>query len=331
MRFVRGLFLGAFARSKRNLGLLATVVGALMLLAILNPHYLNLDNLMVVALQMSFVGITSIGTACLIISGNVDLSIGSMYGVCAVASAMLAKTMPVPLAIVAGIALGGLLGWVNGAMVWRVKISPLIITLGTLAVFRGLALRLTNGFEVRDVPASFSLFGQAQLLGIPMPVLALILIAIIAHIILDTTTIGRHLYAFGGNREACEAAGINGRRLVLAAFAINGAAVGLAAVLAASRFSTASPSFGVGLELDSIAAAILGGVAFTGGEGNILGVLLAVALLGIISSGLISLGIDPHYSQMVKGGALIIAVALDQIAHERQERHRRTLAMQERG
>ncbi len=323
--------MGAFAHSKRNLGLLATVIGALVLLSILNPHYLSLDNLMVVALQMSFVGITSIGTACLIISGNVDLSIGSMYGVCAVASAMLAKTLPTAAAILAGIIVGGLLGWANGAMVWRVKISPLIITLGTLAVFRGLALRLTNGFEVRDVPPSFSLFGQAQVLGIAMPIVAVILMAVIAHIILDSTTLGRHLYAFGGNREACEAAAINGRRLVLATFAINGLVVGLAAVLAASRFGTASPSFGVGLELDAITAAILGGVAFTGGEGNILGVVLAVLLLAIINSGIISLGIDPHYSQMVKGGVLIVAVVLDQIAHERQETRRRYLAMQERG
>ncbi len=216
-------------------------------------------------------------------------------------------------------------------MVLRVKISPLIITLGTLAVFRGLALRLTNGFEVRGVRPSYSLFGQAQVLRVAMPVVALVVLAVMAHIILDMTTLGRHLYAFGGNREACEAAGINGRRLVLATFAINGLVVGLAAVLAASRFGTASPTFGVGLELDSIAAAILGGVAFTGGEGNIPGVVLAVALLGIINSGLISLGIDPHYSQMVKGGALIIAVAMDQIAHEQRERRRRHLAMQERG
>jgi ribose/xylose/arabinose/galactoside ABC-type transport system permease subunit len=181
------------------------------------------------------------------------------------------------------------------------------------------------------VPASFAWLGQARPLGVPTPVWALFLLAIVAHVVLQTTTIGRHLLAFGGNREASEAAGINGRGLVMATFAVNGLLVGTSAVLAASRFGSAAPTFGVGFELDVIAPVVLGGVAFTGGEGNIPGVLLAVALLGVINSGLISLGIDPHYTQIVKGGALIIAVTIDQITQEQQERHRRKLAMEERG
>ena len=321
---------GILAGTRRNAGLLLALVVALLLLAIFSPQYMNFDNFVVVTLQVSFIGIASLGTAYLIITGNVDLSIGSMYAVCAVAAAMLAKTVPIPMAIAAGIALGGLLGWINGLMVWRISISPVIITLGTLTVFRGVALRATNGFGIRGVPASFAGLGQARPFGMPTPVWGLLLLAIMAHVVLQTTTIGRHLLAFGGNREACEAAGINGRRLVLSTFAVNGLLVGTSAVLAASRLGSAAPTFGVGFELDVIAPVILGGVAFTWGEGNIPGVLLAVMLLGVINSGLISLGIDPHYTQIVKGGALIIAVTLDQITHEQQERHRRKLAMQER-
>jgi ribose transport system permease protein len=243
---------------------------------------------------------------------------------------MLAKELPIPLAWIAGILLGATLGLINGLMVWRINISPIIITLGTLTIYRGIALRITNGFGVRGVPKSFSWFGQAKFLDIPLPIWILVAFALVAHLILHYTTQGRHLFAFGGNKQAAEAAGINGRRLVLASFALNGALVGTSAVLAASRFGTAAPTFGNGFELDVIAAVILGGVAFTGGEGSITGVVLAVILLGVINSGLISTGIDPHYAQVVKGAALVIAVTLDQLTQEQQERHRKKLAFQER-
>jgi ribose transport system permease protein len=314
----------------RNVGLLVTLVLALLLISLFSPQYLSLENALVVALQIAFVGIASLGTASLIIGGNVDLSIGSQYALCAVSAAMLAKDLPVPLAWIAAILLGATLGFINGLMVWRINISPLIITLGTLTIYRGIALRITNGFGVRGVPKPFSWLGQMKLLDIPLPIWTLVAVALIAHLILHFTTQGRHLFAFGGNRQAAEAAGINGRRLVLASFALNGALVGTSAVLAASRFGTAAPTFGNGFELDVIAAVILGGVAFTGGEGSITGVVLAVILLGVIHSGLISTGIDPHYAQVVKGAALVIAVTLDQLTQEQQERHRKKLAFQER-
>jgi ribose transport system permease protein len=314
----------------RNVGLLVTLVLALLLISLFSPQYLSLENALVVALQIAFVGIASLGTASLIIGGNVDLSIGSQYALCAVSAAMLAKDLPVPLAWIAAILLGATLGFINGLMVWRINISPIIITLGTLTIYRGIALRITNGFGVRGVPKPFSWLGQMKLLDIPLPIWTLVAVALIAHLILHFTTQGRHLFAFGGNRQAAEAAGINGRRLVLASFALNGALVGTSAVLAASRFGTAAPTFGNGFELDVIAAVILGGVAFTGGEGSITGVVLAVILLGVIHSGLISTGIDPHYAQVVKGAALVIAVTLDQLTQEQQERHRKKLAFQER-
>jgi ribose transport system permease protein len=314
----------------RNLGLLSTLILCLLLISFFSPKYLSIDNLLVVALQGSFVGIAAIGTAYLIIAGSVDLSIGSQYALCAVASAMLARSLPPPVAWIAGILLGAVLGLINGLMVWRVRISPIIITLGTLTIYRGIALRITNGFGVRRVPKSFALLGQARWLGVPMPVWVLMAAALFAHLILQLTRQGRHLFAFGGNRKAAEAAGIDGKRLLMLCFALNGALVGTSAVLAASRFGSAAPTFGAGFELDVIAAVILGGVVFTGGEGSIAGVLLAVILLGVINSGLISIGIDPHYAQMVKGLALLIAVTRDQLTQEQQERHRKKLAFLER-
>jgi ribose/xylose/arabinose/galactoside ABC-type transport system permease subunit len=316
-------------RIGRNGGLLASLALALLGLAIANPSYMRWDNFVVVMLQMSFIGIAALGTAHLIIGGNVDLSVGSIYALCAVAAAMMSKTMPVALAIVAGIALGGLVGWLNGLLVWRVKMSPIIVTLGSLAIVRGFALLLTGGYAVRNVPHGFATIGQARPLGVPSPVWAIALCAAAAYVVLHKTTIGRYLFAIGGSPEGAAAAGIPVRRMILGTFAMNGAVVGLAGVLAASRFGSATPYFGAGFELDVITAVSLGGVAFKGGEGDVPGVILAVVLLGVMNSGLVSLGIDPHYTQIVKGGALLIAVLIDQITQERREAYRKSMALRD--
>jgi ribose/xylose/arabinose/galactoside ABC-type transport system permease subunit len=314
----------------RNLGLALALALALAVLAIFSPKYMSIDNFVVVALQMSFIGIAALGTAHLVIGGNIDLSIGSLFALTAVAAAMLAKIVAPLAAMIIAIALGAGIGLVNGALVWRMKLSPIIITLGSLAILRGIVLLLTGGYSVRGVPREFATIGQQRLFGLPVSVLALLALAALAHFVLVRTTIGRHIFAIGGNRDACEAVGIPVRRLVLGTFFVNGGIIGLSGALAASRFGSASPSFGVALELDVITAVILGGVAFTGGEGNVLGVMLAVALLGIINSGIVSLGVDPHYAEVVKGATLIGAVALDQVSHEAREHYRKLAAMRER-
>jgi ribose/xylose/arabinose/galactoside ABC-type transport system permease subunit len=239
--------------------------------------------------------------------------------------------MPAPAALVLGVALATAIGLANGLLVWRISTSPIIITLGSLSLLYGVALLLSHGVNVPDVPDAYTQLGRAHVLGIPSALLAFIVIAIGAALFLATTVPGRHLYAIGGNREASLRVGIRLRRIVLAAFAFNGLLVGLAAIFEASRFGTASPEFGIGLEVDVITAVILGGVAFWGGEGTLTGVLLAVIFLGILESGLVSLGIDPFYADVVRGGALIVAVSLEQFSRERRERQRKALAMAERG
>jgi ribose transport system permease protein len=321
---------GLFQQSRRNLGLLAALLLALLILLIFSPKYMNLDNFIVVGLQMSYIGIAAVGTTFLIISGNIDLSIGSIFGLCAVVSAMLSLYIEPQLAFLCGVLLGGVLGLINGAMVWRIKISPIIITLGSLTILYGIVLLLTGGYTIRGVPKDFSIIGQWRPFEVPTPVWVFFILVVIAHFVLHTTTIGRHIFAIGGNREASEASGLTVRKLVLGVFLVNGLIVGLAGTLAASRFGTAAPQFGVSYNLDVITAVILGGVAFTGGEGNIVGVILAVMLLGVINSGLVSLGIDPHYTEVVKGTALVLAVTLDQLSQERQERYRTILARRER-
>jgi ribose transport system permease protein len=322
--------LDRYGRHARSLGLLLAILLCLGLLAVLSPKYIRGENFIVVALQMSFVGIVAVGMSMLMIGGNVDLSIGSLYALCAVTAAILAKSWPAPAAMAAGVFCGGLVGWINGLFVHRMRLSPLIITLGSMSVLRGVVLLLTGGYSVRDVPKAFNSLGQIRPLGLPMPVLALIASALACHLVLTRTTIGRHIIAMGSSRAACEAVGVRTRRLMLGSFAVNGLITGLAGVLAASRFGSASPSFGAGLELDVITAVVLGGVAFTGGEGNIPGVMLAVALMGLINSGIVALGFDPFWADVAKGAALIAAVSIDQLSHEARDRFRKKLAMQER-
>jgi ribose transport system permease protein len=316
--------------TRRNLGLLVALLLTVVVISILSPAYLSLENFQVIVLQMAFIGIGALGTAMLIISGNVDLSIGSIFATSAVLAAMLAKEIPPPLALLVGILVGGILGLVNGVLVLRVQISPIIITLATMTILRGVILLVSHGVGVTGVPESFSNFAEATPVGIPMPVIVLVLAALATYAVLSRTTLGRYIYAVGGNREASVAAGINVWRLILGAFAVNGLIVGLAAILAASRFGTANPNYGVGYELNVITVVILGGVAFTGGEGGIGGVIIATVLLGVIQSGLVAVGVDPFYQEIAKGGALIVAVIIDQLTSEQRERHRTALAMRER-
>jgi ribose/xylose/arabinose/galactoside ABC-type transport system permease subunit len=312
----------------RHVGLLVALGICLVILGVRTDNYLTTDNVLVVSLQLTTVGLISIGSAVLLISGKVDLSIGSIFGFAAVSSVMLSKEISPPLAMVIAVTIAMLFGWINGLLVWRISISPIIITLGSLTLLRAALLLMTNGRGVRGVPDSFSHLGQARPLGVPIAVYVLLATAIVAHVLLSRTTIGQYIYAIGGNQEASEMVGLPVRRLVLYAFALNGLLAGVAGVLTASRFGSATPQFGFGLELDVLTAVILGGVAFQGGEGTIAGVMVAVVLLGVIRSGVVALGINPYYADIVQGGALIGAVVVDQLVHEQRERTRKRVAMQ---
>ena len=314
----------------RNAGLLITIGILVAVIASKRPDYLSYDNFLVVALEMSFIMIAALGTAVLMIGGNIDLSIGAVFALAAVTTSLLVNHVGLPAALALGIATAGVVGLVNGMLVWRIRLSPLIVTLGTMTLIKGVVLVLTNGYSIAGVDSSLGALGAQRPFGISIPVLVAIVLIPICAIILHRTTWGLYTYAIGGGREASTLAGLNIRALVLGGFVVNGLLVGVAGTLAAARFGTANPTFGVGFELDVITAAILGGIAFTGGEGRIGGVVLAVVLLGVINSGLVWLEINPFYANVVKGGVLILAVAIDQLSQEQRERYQKKLAMRER-
>ncbi len=315
--------------SGRSLSLVIAIVALVAFIASRSDHYLTKPNIINLLQQMTPVGIAALGTTLLIVAGYVDLSIGSMFGLAAVVAALLSTMVNPWLAIALAILLTACVGLTNGILVWRIRISPIIVTLGSLTLIRALVLLLTRGEQVAGVPPGFGALGQARPFDIPSSIYIMLIGALLTGIVLARTTIGRYLYAIGGNREAAEMVGIPVRTLVLAAFMFNGAVVGLAGVLTASRFDSADPSYGVMFELDVLTAVILGGVAFNGGEGWIGGALLGVAFITVVNSGLVALGINAYYGDIIKGGALIAAVGLDQLVLEQRERHRRLVAMRE--
>lgn len=314
----------------RNAGLLVTIGVLVAIIASKRPDYISYDNFLVIALEMSFIMIAALGTAVLMIGGNIDLSIGAIFALSAVVTSLLVNHVGLPVALALGILTAGFVGLLNGILVWRIRLSPLIVTLGTMTLIKGVVLVLTNGYSIAGVDASLGALGARRLLGIPIPVVVALVLIPICAVMLHRTTYGLYTYAIGGGREASTLAGLNIRALVLGAFVVNGLLVGVAGTLAAARFGTANPTFGLGFELDVITAAILGGIAFTGGDGRIGGVVLAVMLLGVINSGLVWLEINPFYANVVKGGVLILAVALDQFSQEQRERYQKKLAMRER-
>jgi ribose transport system permease protein len=317
------------ATGMRNLGLLSALGVWLAIVDIRHPGFLSAGNLSIIALQAAPTGIASVGIALLIISGNVDLSIGSLFGLAAVLSAQFALGIPWPLAMLAALAVVALLGLANGLIVWRINLSPIIITLAGLTWIRGVVYVITQGLEINNLPGAFSAIGQATFLGLSSEVWVFLVVALAGHVLLSMTTIGRHIYAIGGNRVASATAGINVRRIVLGLFVANAFLAGLAGTMEASRFATGDPTLGIGFELTVITAVILGGVAFNGGEGNIVGVVLGVALLSAINSGLVSLGINSYWNDVVSGLVLIAAVTIDQLALEQRDRYRKRLAMRE--
>ncbi|RWL17935.1 MAG: ABC transporter permease [Mesorhizobium sp.] len=329
MAFSFANYLNSRTTSVRNISLLSILVLSCLVVNSINPNFLTIGNIAVIGLQMSFIGIAAVGTTLLMVGGQLDLSIGSIFGLASISAALLAKVIAPELALLSGIGLGAFLGLCNGLVVWRIRTSPLIVTLGALTFIRGLVMIVSGNKTVAGLPETFSAYGQFRLFGLPSPLLILAAVAIIVGIILSRTTIGLRIQAYGDNREAAELAGVNSTRLMLGLFTFNGLMAGLAGVLAASRLGGAAPNLGVGFELDVITAVILGGVGLSGGEGRIFGVMLAVAVVGVVQAGIVAVGLDPDIGRLCTGGALILAVAVDQFGKERHEARQRRLALEE--
>jgi ribose/xylose/arabinose/galactoside ABC-type transport system permease subunit/ABC-type branched-subunit amino acid transport system ATPase component len=269
---------------------------------------------------MSSIAIAGMGTAVLLITGNVDLSIGSMYGLIGMIVAEVAAHVATPVAAVAAGLLAGLaLGSVNGTLVRLLKISPLIVTIGLLAIYAGLSYVINPNY-IQGFQNSFINIGRGQLGSIPYPVIVAAVVMLIVGVALTRGVLGLRLYATGGDIRAAERAGVRVHRLVFGSYAFNGMLIGLIAVLTTAQLGSGTPTLGVNFEFDVLTAVILGGVAFTGGAGRPLGVLTGVLTIGILNSGLIFEGLQDWWQQIAKGTILLLALGADQLSVARRNR-----------
>lgn len=285
-----------------------------LVLSILSPYFLTVDNLFAIGLQMSVVAIMAIGQMMVIVSAGIDLSVGSVMALAGVGTTMLlADGVGIFPAILVGLAVGTLCGALAGALIAWGHIPPFIATLGIMGIARGAALLLTGGVPIFGLPADFNFLGGGRVLGvIPVPVIFTIVLAFIGHFILTRLPFGRYIFAIGSNQVAARLSGINVQWNLLKIYAINGLLTGFAGIVMASRLSTGQPTAGTGYELDVIAACVIGGASLSGGEGTILGAIIGALIMGVLRNGCNLLDVSAFWQQIAIGSIIIIAVFSDQ-------------------
>jgi ribose transport system permease protein len=285
--------------------------------------FLNSRTLIQLAKDTSFVAIMAVGATFVIVCGGIDLSVGAIYALASVMGAMVFSRFGLdasgnPAAILPGIlacvGVAILCGLFNGTMIVALKVHPFIITLGTMAVFRGIAFVVTNGQSIGGFPESFRNLVRWETEGglSVVPLAIMLLMMVLGSIYLSRLAMGRKIYAVGGNELASRFSGIRVSRTKLSVYIISGLTAGVAALLALGYYGSASSSDGQGYELNVIAAAVVGGASLSGGKGSALGAILGALILQMISTGIVILGINQNYSQIIIGGVVIIAVVLDQ-------------------
>jgi rhamnose transport system permease protein len=300
----------------RELGIIVVFLALVGVTGILEPRFVHADSLRNLALNASIFAILAVGQTLVLVTRNVDLSVGSVLGLSAfLAGDLLSKHqgMPLPLVFILGMALGAACGLFNGVLVTWGRVPALVVTLGTLYIFRGLAFLWTNGTQVNaeTLPDSFLNLGTDSVAGVPiLVIIALIVLLVVGQWLRDYRA-GRELYAIGSNPEGARLAGVRSDRRVLTAFVLAGALAGLGGVLFTARFGTVDATAGAGYELTVIAAAVVGGVAIFGGSGSVYGAALGALLLQTITSSLIVLKVAAFWQQAAIGALLLLAIAFD--------------------
>ncbi|MDR3372461.1 MAG: ABC transporter permease [Ancalomicrobiaceae bacterium] len=303
--------LAAALVARREASVVAVLVVVFVGLSIASPYFLTVRNLANVAQQISVVGIVALGQALVIISGGLDLSVGSVIGLASVSAALATAATGSPfVGIVAAIGVGLVMGVANGLLVTRLRINPFIATLGTMSVARGSAMLLTNARpQAFDNWASF--IGGGRIFGVPAQFIWLVLLTGAVWVFATRTRWGRNIYAMGDNAKAAIFAGIDTKRLTVFVFALCGTLAGFGGLLIAGLLNNANPNLGLGYELDVIAAVILGGVALTGGRGGIPGVVAGAALMGLLRNGFVLLSVSAYWQTIVIGLVVLVAVGVD--------------------
>ncbi|HEX7571540.1 MAG TPA: ribose ABC transporter permease [Bacteroidota bacterium] len=293
------------------------------LFAFLSPYFFTPDNLLNVSLQASITAIIAAGMTFVILTGGIDLSVGSLVAFAGIVATTVLKTGLPPVAgfiaaILAGVAVGSLSGAFAGFCITRFNIAPFIVTLATMTIWRGAAFVWTDGRPVWELPAGFAFLGTGRLLAVPVPTIIMVLTFIASHVILTRTRFGRYVYAVGGNIEAARLAGIRTWRVLVNVYILSGTLAALSGILLASRMNSGQPNAGVAYELDVIAAVVVGGTSLSGGAGSIVGTFIGAMLIAVLRNGLNLLNVNSYIQQVIVGVVILLAVMLDQIRRRRR-------------
>lgn len=312
-----------FSSAGQTSSLALVLVALFIFFSLTTEAFFTGPNLINVMRQASFTGIAAVGATMVLLIGGIDLSIGSLLAFTGVIAAkvIIEAGLPPAVGLLAGLAAGTLAGLLNGLIITRLRIPALITTLGTLTIIRGIGFTLTGGLPVFGFPQEPFLgfaegvqaIGKGYLLGIPVPVIIMVIVFVLGYIFLYRTYFGRYIYAIGGNAETARLSGIKVTRIQLLVYTLAGLLTGIAGMIVMGRVNSGQPSVGVGFELEVITAVVLGGVSIAGGAGSLLGVILGVFIMGVLSNGLIILNVSEYNQMVVRGLVLLIAVGVDQL------------------
>ncbi len=292
-------------------GIIFVLIVLIIIMGIISPVFLSGRNIRNILQQVSTIGILAMGSTVVMISGGIDLSIGSIVSVAAVVmGTMIKANYPPELAIVIGLLIGSGIGLINGVLAAYTKAHPFILTLGTMTLFQGVAIIITQGFPITDLGKRFEWIGSARIWEIPVSVIVLLLVTLACHVLLRYLRLGRLAYAIGGNEYTTFLAGIPVRHYKILFYVISGFFAGLGSVVLASRISSAIPTMGVDYTLLAIAAVVIGGVPLEGGRGSVWGTFTGVLLLGVIANGLNLLHVEASWQYVLTGAIIVIAVIL---------------------
>ena len=294
------------------------LIAVCLVMVVTTENFFSADNFLNIARQVSINAIIAVGMTCAILSGGIDLAVGSVMALSGTLMAgLMVAGVPPYAAILLGLGVGLAFGLFNGFFIAYADMPPIIVTLATMGIARGLALIYTGGYPIDGLPEMFAFFGRGSVLGIQTPVVIMLLTFFLAYLLLNKTPIGRYIYAIGGNEEATRLSGVRVSRYKLLVYALSGFTSALAGLVLSSRLMSGQPNSGVSFELDAIAAVVMGGTSISGGRGAIIGTLIGAMMLGVLNNGLNMMGVSPYVQNIIKGLIILFAIY---ISRERRRR-----------
>lgn len=306
----------SFANLYSTYGVFFILVIEFLIFSLASKSFLTLGNILSVGRQMSFTGIAAIGMTLVMLTGGIDISVGSMLAMAGVLCAKLSADVGLPLwiAVVITLLIGALFGLINGAAVTRLHIPALIATLATQTILKGIAYLLTNAVPVKNLSATYKFLGQGYIFGvIPVPLTITVALYVLAWWYLDKTYLGRRVYLSGGNEEAARLSGINTKWTITGTYVFSGVFAAIAGVLMAARLGSGQPSVGSGFEMDVITATVLGGISVNGGKGKVVNVFVGACIMGVLANGMTMLNINQYLQWIINGLVLLFAVTMSNL------------------